>query len=158
MFGGKALVWPGVQDLRPRNKVVGDPPDGPPRAAVALAAAPERPHPEFGDVMAERAERPAVERDGVIAEEASDHLPQPCPLLGDIEKGAGEFKLPWHRPAESLERPVNIQSGKAYRGINVVTLWVEAQLKSYATPVWGTYKQFQEKGCQVRKQGSLLPA
>lgn len=68
-----------------------------------------------------------------------------------IEQGAGDFKLPWHRPAGSLSRPTNIQSEKAYRGINVVTLWVEAQLKGYELPVWGTYKQFQEKGCQVRR-------
>ena len=72
-------------------------------------------------------------------------------IIEAIEKGAGEFRLPWHRPAASLQRPANIQSGKPYNGINVVTLWVEAQLKNYATPVWGTYKQFQEKGCQVRK-------
>ncbi len=72
-------------------------------------------------------------------------------IIEAIEKGAGEFKLPWHRPAGSITRPTNIQSKKAYRGINVVTLWVEAQLRGYATPVWGTYKQFQEAGCQVRK-------
>ncbi len=51
----------------------------------------------------------------------------------------------------SITRPTNIESKKAYRGINVVTLWVEAQIKGYAVPVWGTYKQFQEAGCQVRK-------
>lgn len=72
-------------------------------------------------------------------------------IIEAIEKGAGKFKLPWHRPAASLERPVNILSGKGYRGINVVALWVEAQLKNHSVPVWGTYKQFQEKGCQVRK-------
>lgn len=32
-----------------------------------------------------------------------------------------------------------------------MTLWVEAQLRGFETPVWGTYKQFQEAGCQVRK-------
>lgn len=72
-------------------------------------------------------------------------------IIEAIEKGAGEFKLPWHRPAGSITRPTNIQSKKAYRGINVVTLWVEAQLRGYATPAWGTYKQFAEAGCQVRK-------
>ena len=72
-------------------------------------------------------------------------------IIQAIEQGAGEFKLPWHRPAGSITRPTNIQSKKAYRGINVVTLWVEAQLKGYATPVWGTYKQMSEAGCQVRK-------
>jgi antirestriction protein ArdC len=72
-------------------------------------------------------------------------------IIAAIERGAGEFKLPWHRPAGSITRPTNIQSKKTYRGINVVTLWVEAQLRGYAMPVWGTYKQFQEAGCQVRK-------
>lgn len=72
-------------------------------------------------------------------------------IIEAIERGAGEFKLPWYRPAGSITRPTNIESKKTYRGINVVTLWVEAQLKGYATPVWGTYKQFQEAGCQVRK-------
>ena len=72
-------------------------------------------------------------------------------IIAAIEQGAGEFKLPWHRPAGSIARPTNIQSKKGYRGINVVTLWVEAQIKGYSVPVWGTYKQFQEAGCQVRK-------
>ena len=72
-------------------------------------------------------------------------------IIEAIEKGAGEFKLPWHRPAGSLTRPTNIHSKKAYRGINVVTLWVEAQLKGYEVPIWGTYKQVQEAGYQVRK-------
>ena len=72
-------------------------------------------------------------------------------IIAAVEKGAGEFKLPWHRPAVSLQRPTNIQSKKSYRGINVVTLWVEAQLRGYEVPVWGTYRQFQEAGCQVRK-------
>ena len=72
-------------------------------------------------------------------------------IIEAIEKGAGQFKLPWHRPAASMQRPTNIQSKKAYRGINVVTLWIEAQLKGYEVPVWGTYKQFQEADCQVRQ-------
>ncbi len=72
-------------------------------------------------------------------------------IVAAIEQGAGEFKLPWHRPAGSLTRPVNVSTGKGYRGINVVTLWVEAQMKGYEVPVWGTYKAFQEKGAQVRK-------
>jgi antirestriction protein ArdC len=72
-------------------------------------------------------------------------------IIAAIEQGAGEFKLPWHRPAGSITRPTNIQSKKGYRGINVVTLWVEAQMKGYSVPVWGTYKQFSEAGLQVRK-------
>ena len=83
-------------------------------------------------------------------------------IIEAIDKGAGEFKLPWHRPAGSITRPTNIESKKSYRGINTPTLpcskrsnmpstslnlsatskdrlvtpWVEAQIKDYATSVW----------------------
>lgn len=72
-------------------------------------------------------------------------------IVAAVEAGAGEFKLPWHRPAASLQRPVSVTTGKPYHGINVVTLWIEAQMKGYSVPVWGTYKAFQDKGAQVRK-------
>lgn len=55
-------------------------------------------------------------------------------IIEAIDRCTRELKVPWHRPTGSLTRPVNIQSGKAYRGINVVTLWGEAQIKSYAKP------------------------
>ena len=58
-------------------------------------------------------------------------------IIEAIEKGVGTFKLPWHRPAGSITRPTNIQSKKAYRGINVVTLWVEAQLRGFGARLCG---------------------
>ena len=48
-------------------------------------------------------------------------------------------------------RPVNIASKKAYRGVNVLTLWATADEKGYGSGVWGTYKQWAEIGAQVRK-------
>jgi len=72
-------------------------------------------------------------------------------IITAIEAGVAEFKLPWNRPAGSITRPKNIASGQLYRGINVVTLWVEAQIHGYSVPVFGTYKQWQEAGCQVRR-------
>ncbi|MFZ3181077.1 MAG: ArdC-like ssDNA-binding domain-containing protein, partial [Methylocystis silviterrae] len=42
-------------------------------------------------------------------------------------------------------------SGKHYNGVNVLALWVAALHQGYAQPIWGTYRQWQEKGCQVRK-------
>lgn len=41
-------------------------------------------------------------------------------IVAAIEAGAGEFRLPWHRSAGNILRPVNIASKKAYRG---VTCW-----------------------------------
>ncbi len=72
-------------------------------------------------------------------------------IVAAIEAGVAEFNLPWNRPAGAITRPKNIASGQLYRGINVVTLWVEAQVRGYSVPVFGTYKQWQEAGCQVRR-------
>ncbi len=44
-------------------------------------------------------------------------------IVSAIERGAGEFRLPWHRGTGNIMRPVNIASKKAYRGVNVVALW-----------------------------------
>lgn len=63
---------------------------------------------------------------------------------------AGEFRLPWNRAGAS-GRPSNVASGKRYNGINVLALWVAALHSGYSRPVWGTYRQWQERGAQVRK-------
>jgi len=65
---------------------------------------------------------------------------------------AGEFRLPWIKSkGGSFARPVNIASKKPYNGVNIVSLWVSAQANAYPSNVWGTYRQWQERGCQVRK-------
>ena len=45
----------------------------------------------------------------------------------------------------------NIQSGKAYQGINIVSSVVRGRQAGYHANIWGTYKQWQEHDCQVRK-------
>jgi antirestriction protein ArdC len=69
-------------------------------------------------------------------------------IIAAIEKGAGRFEMPWHA---NSGMPANAVSGKFYRGINVPVLWATAQEKGYDCPLWATYKQWQEKGAQVRK-------
>ncbi len=65
---------------------------------------------------------------------------------------AGEFQLPWIRnKGGSFARPANIASGNPYNGVNVISLWVSAMACEFPSNIWGTYKQWQEKGCQVRK-------
>jgi antirestriction protein ArdC len=71
-------------------------------------------------------------------------------IVAAIEDGAGEFRLPWNRGGAS-GRPRNIASGKRYNGVNVLALWVAALHQGYARPIWGTYRQWQEKGCQVKR-------
>ncbi len=68
-----------------------------------------------------------------------------------IEAGAGKVQLPWHRNGSSITRPVNIASGNGYRGINTIALWAAADACGFAQGVWGTYRQWQERGAQVRK-------
>jgi antirestriction protein ArdC len=46
--------------------------------------------------------------------------------------------------------PVNALTKNAYNGINIVSLWVAAEVKQYVSPVWATYKQWLELGAQVR--------
>lgn len=72
-------------------------------------------------------------------------------IIAAMEKGAGDWQMPWHRSSHALTRPKNIASGNAYRGINILALWVAAEVNGYGHGIWGTYKQWQENGAQVRK-------
>jgi len=47
--------------------------------------------------------------------------------------------------------PINAVRKKPYRGINILLMWATAQTKGYTSGTWATYKQWQEKGAQVRK-------
>jgi hypothetical protein len=71
-------------------------------------------------------------------------------IVAAIEAGAGMWQMPWHRGSGG-HAPVNISSGNGYRGINVLALWVEAQVHGYGSHLWGTYCQWAEKGATVRK-------
>jgi antirestriction protein ArdC len=72
-------------------------------------------------------------------------------LIASIEQGPGDLQLPWRRSAGPLVMPVNARTEKAYNGINIVSLWVAAEVRGFAAPLWGTYRQWQELGAQVRK-------
>src|SRR6185295_3875073 len=72
-------------------------------------------------------------------------------IINAIEQGAGSWRMPWHTSGRFAFSPINVTSKKPYRGINTVCLWAAAQSKGYESGVWGTYKQWQERGAQVRK-------
>lgn len=72
-------------------------------------------------------------------------------IIAAIEKGADKFQMPWHRTGTATMSPMNIDTGNAYRGINIVSLWAAAQVRNFNTGIWGTYRQWQNAGCQVRK-------
>lgn len=79
-------------------------------------------------------------------------------IIKAIEAGAGSWQMPWHRTGQGLNRPINILTRNHYRGINILSLWVAAEANGFASGVWGTYRQWQERKCQVRKgaKGSLV--
>mgnify|MGYP001791976826 CR=1 FL=1 len=72
-------------------------------------------------------------------------------IIKAMEAGAGDWQMPWHRSANAITRPRNIGSEKAYLGINILALWGAAAANDYSHGRWGTYRQWQAKGTQVRK-------
>jgi len=71
-------------------------------------------------------------------------------IIAAIETGAGDFTMPWHRDAAQTI-PKNIASGNSYRGINILALWIAQTTRDYQSNLWGTYRQWQERGAQVRR-------
>ncbi|WP_426422547.1 ArdC family protein [Bradyrhizobium genosp. A] len=70
---------------------------------------------------------------------------------------------PWHQPwnAAHMEGRVALplrHNGVAYRGVNVLALWMQAMASGYASPVWMTFKQALELKAHVKKgeKGSLV--
>jgi len=74
-----------------------------------------------------------------------------CEIIAAIEAGAGSWRMPWHHNGTAITRPTNLASGKRYRGINVLMLWVAANSAGYVEGLWGTYRQWQAVGAQVCK-------
>lgn len=67
-------------------------------------------------------------------------------IIAELEKGAAPWVKPWNAPQGADK---NIISQKPYRGINRLILAMRGL--SYAVPVWGTYKQWEQLGGQVKK-------
>ncbi|MDP5361084.1 MAG: ArdC family protein, partial [Paracoccaceae bacterium] len=57
-------------------------------------------------------------------------------IIAAIEAGAGDWQMPWHRSGQGLNRPINIDTTNAYRGINVVSLWASAQARGFSTGIY----------------------
>jgi antirestriction protein ArdC len=79
-------------------------------------------------------------------------------IVSALENGV----RPWHQPwnAGHMDGRVVLplrHNGVAYRGVNVLALWMQAMAKGYAAPVWMTFKQAIDLGGCVRKgeKGSL---
>ncbi|HID81759.1 MAG TPA: DUF1738 domain-containing protein, partial [Thiotrichales bacterium] len=69
-------------------------------------------------------------------------------IIDAMEASDGSVETPWIR---STGRPVNALTENPYHGVNVVLLWLIADVAGYSTGEWATYKQWQQLGGQVRK-------
>lgn len=68
-------------------------------------------------------------------------------IIAKLEEGVA----PWHRPWRGGLAPLSMSSGKPYRGINILLLALAAEDGNFTSNWWGSYKQIQKLGGQVRK-------
>lgn len=72
-------------------------------------------------------------------------------IVDAIKSGAGTFQMPWHCNDSAIATPLNAATEAGYRGINTLSLWIEAIEKGYPSGYWASYQQWQKLGAQVRK-------
>lgn len=71
-------------------------------------------------------------------------------ILEMLDRGT----VPWRHPIRDSRGggwPVNIESGRPYRGINVFLLAITSWLKGYRSPCWATFRQATQRGGHVRR-------
>jgi len=69
-------------------------------------------------------------------------------IIAALESGTPPWICPW-RDGSSL--PSNLATGKPYRGINVLMLTIEADMRGYSESRWVTLRQANDLGAKVRK-------
>jgi antirestriction protein ArdC len=79
-------------------------------------------------------------------------------IIEAIKAGAGAYQMPWHSGQEWMSLPINVATEAYYRGVNVLSLWLDARKKGFPTSHWASYRQWQSLGAQVRggEHGSLV--
>ncbi|MDE2980325.1 MAG: zincin-like metallopeptidase domain-containing protein [Gemmatimonadota bacterium] len=70
-------------------------------------------------------------------------------IIEQIKKGNAPWQKPW-APGERV-MPTNVDTGRSYRGGNSLHLAAVQQELGYGDVRWGTYRQIQAQGGQVRK-------
>ena len=78
-------------------------------------------------------------------------------ILAAIESGPGDPVMPWQRSGARPVLPVNAATRQAYRGVNILSLWVTALEHGYASGEFATFKQWHAKGAKVRKGEKASP-
>jgi len=71
-------------------------------------------------------------------------------IIAAIENGTTKKGQLWVNAGGSA-MPMNYRSKRPYSGVNVLLLWLEAEMRGFERQEWMTYKQALEIGAQVRK-------
>lgn len=71
-------------------------------------------------------------------------------IIAAIENGATKKGHLWVNAGGSA-MPMNYRTKRPYSGVNVLLLWLEAEMRGFERQEWMTYKQALEIGAQVRK-------
>ncbi|HVU87580.1 MAG TPA: zincin-like metallopeptidase domain-containing protein [Pirellulales bacterium] len=73
-------------------------------------------------------------------------------IVEQLEAGTRPWLKPWNatHAAGRISRPLR-HNAQPYSGINVIVLWMQAELSGYLSPFWLTFKQAQELGGHVKK-------
>lgn len=72
-------------------------------------------------------------------------------ILAAIQSDPGAFKMPWRRRSGGLTLPRNFITKSAYSGINIFGLSAATIQRSFEHNLWGSYKQWEAAGAQVRR-------
>jgi antirestriction protein ArdC len=75
-------------------------------------------------------------------------------IVAELERGVRPWMKPWN--AGRINRPLR-HNGEKYTGINVVTLWMEADRRGFTSSFWLTYNQTQTLGGFVIKGEHGVP-
>jgi antirestriction protein ArdC len=78
-------------------------------------------------------------------------------LLAAIAAIPGHPIMPWQRGGAQPVLPTNAATGQAYRGVNILSLWLSALERGYDSGEWATLRQWNEKDARVRKGEKASP-
>lgn len=74
-------------------------------------------------------------------------------IVSSLEAGVS----PWRKPWVGGGLPVNLVSRKSYRGINTALLSIHQMVNNLTSNVYGTFNQWKEAGCMVKKRPANVP-
>jgi len=70
-------------------------------------------------------------------------------IIEQLEDGTPPWRRPWAVQGTGL--PSNASTGKHYRGINILLLWLAAENNGWDSSLFGTFRQWKELGGHVNR-------